>query len=111
MNIKKLYVILAVVGAIVPYTFFIHFITQNGIDPIAFCEGAFANSIATALTADLLIASLVFCIATIELWRRDLGPAPWAFIIMNLVIGLAFALALYLCIRHMRQQTTDSAAA
>jgi len=36
----------------------------------------------------------------VEMWRSDKGPAPWAFMVVNLIIGLSFALPLYLFVRH-----------
>ena len=101
MKYKNLYMLLALLGAIVPFIFFIEFIQQNGLDLVAFSEAAYDNGAAAGLTSDLLISSVVFWIAAIELWRRDRGPAPWVFILVNLVIGLSFALPLYLFVRHL----------
>jgi len=49
----------------------------------------------------LLISSVVFWVAAFELWRRDRGPVPWPFVLINLCIGLSFALPLYLFVRHL----------
>ena len=100
MNYKTLYLILALIGATIPYVFFIGFIQENGLDMMAFLEAAFANGAAGGLTSDLLISSLAFWAVLIELWRNDKGPAPWIFIIVNLIVGLSFALPLYLFVRH-----------
>ena len=100
MNYKTLYLILALIGATIPYVFFIGFIQENGLDMMAFLEAAFANGAAGGLTSDLLISSLAFWAVLIKLWRNDKGPAPWIFIIVNLIVGLSFALPLYLFVRH-----------
>jgi len=100
MNYKTLYLILAILGAAIPYIFFIEFIQEHGLDTMAFLEAAFANGAAGGLTSDLLISSFAFWAAAIELWRNDKGPAPWLFIIVNLLVGLSFALPLYLFVRH-----------
>jgi len=100
MNYKTLYLILAIVGGIVPYVFFIQFLQQHGVDLPVFVAALFVNGAAGGFTADLLIASLAFWVAMVELWRLDRGPAPWLFIVLNLIIGLSFALPLYLFVRH-----------
>ena len=100
MNYKTLYLILAIAGGLVPYVFFIQFMQQNGIDVAVFVEALFVNGAAAGFTADLVISSLAFWIATFELWRRDAGPAPWLFVGLTLLIGLSFALPLYLFVRH-----------
>lgn len=100
MNYKMLYLILAIIGGLVPYVFFVQFILQNGLDLNVFVSALFVNGAAAGFTTDLLIASLAFWVATFELWRRDQGPAPWLFIALNLIIGLSFALPLYLFVRH-----------
>jgi hypothetical protein len=101
MNFKTLYLLLAVIGAIVPVILFIGWIQLHGFDFYRFLEDAFVNDVSSALTADLLISSLVFWVAAFELWRRDSGPVPWPFILVNLCIGLSFALPLYLFVRHL----------
>jgi hypothetical protein len=101
MNFKTLYLLLAVIGAIVPVIFFISWIQLHGFDLYRFMEDAFVNGASSGLTADLLVSSVVFWVAAFELWRRDRGPVPWPFILANLCIGLSFALPLYLFVRHL----------
>ena len=101
MNFRTLYLLLAVIGAVVPVIFFIGWIQLHGFDLNRFLMDAFVNDASSGLTADLLISSLVFWVAAFELWRRDQGPIPWPFILANLCIGLSFALPLYLFVRHL----------
>ena len=96
MNYKTLYLILAVLGVAIPCMFFADFIQENGLDMMAFLESAFANGATAGLTSDLLISSFAFWALIIEMWRRDRGPAQWAYIVMNLLIGLSYALPKYL---------------
>jgi hypothetical protein len=101
MNFRMLYLVLAVIGGIVPIVFFVDWIQLNGLDPQRFLQDAFVNGVASGLTADLVITSLVFWVAAFELWKRDRGPVPWPFVLVNLCIGLSFALPLYLFVRHL----------
>jgi hypothetical protein len=90
---KNLYLVLAIVGAVVPYLFFIDFIGTAGVDLAAFISALFVNGAAGGFTADLLLTSTVFWI---YMFARGEGPAPWLFIVLNLTIGLSCALPAYL---------------
>ena len=60
MKQKHLYLILAAVGFVVPYYFFISFLAVNGFDGKAFVRELFANRISTFFAADLILSSVVF---------------------------------------------------
>ena len=91
---KNLYLVLAIIGTVVPYYFFSGFIADNGVDLYAFLEAAFANGAAGGLTADLLLSSFIFWLFMFV--RRPEGPNPAVFIVLNLTIGLSCALPAYL---------------
>ena len=100
MNYKNIYLVLLIVGAIVPYYFFVQFFMTEGLSLPVFVDGLFANGAAAGFSADIVISSLVFWIAIWEQHRRGKGPAPWLFIIVNLAVGLSMALPLYLFLLH-----------
>ena len=93
---KNIYLVLAIVGGVVPYIFFAQHFGQVGFDILVFVQALFANLAAGGFTADLLISSLVFWIAMVSRRRRGNGPKPFLFIILNLTIGLSCALPAYL---------------
>jgi hypothetical protein len=55
---KSLYLMLAIVGAVVPYGFFFGFIAAEGLNLSGFVSALFANGPAGGFTADLLISSV-----------------------------------------------------
>ncbi len=57
---KKIYLVLAIVGAIVPYVFFFQFFQAEGLGLAAFVEALFVNGAAGGFSADLLFTSFVF---------------------------------------------------
>ena len=97
---KKLYLLLAVVGAIVPYIFFFQFFQTEGLSISAFLESLFVNGAAGGFSADLLFTSFVFWLFMIVQQRRSKGPKPYLFIMLNLAIGLSCALPAYLYVRE-----------
>lgn len=93
---RKLYLIMAILGGLVPFAFYaVHFATQ-GLDPLVFLSASVATPAVRGLTADLVLASVVFWIAIIHRRRAKGGPNPAVFIALNLLVGLACAIPAYL---------------
>ena len=93
-GLKNIYLIFAIVGAVVPYVFFFDFFADNGISLPAFLGALFVNGAAGGFSADLFISSFVFWLFMFA--RRAAGPNPTLFVILNLTIGLSCALPAYL---------------
>ena len=89
---KNLYLLLAVVGTVVPLAFFAAFFAGAGLDLPGFLRALFVNGAAGGFTADLLISSVVFWL----FMAGRPGPAAWPFVVLNLTIGLSCALPAYL---------------
>ena len=94
---KNVYLVLAIVGAVIPMVFFSIFFAESGFALPDFVSALFVNGAAGGFTADLLITSLVFWI---YLFSRTDGPKPWLFVVLNLTIGLSCALPAYLYATH-----------
>ena len=103
---KKTYLVLAVIGAIIPYYFFIQHFAVAGYGLPDFLAGVFATPAASGFTADLLITSLVFWIFMFTESGRN--KKPWLFIALNLLIGLSCALPAYLYSRERAQENSRS---
>jgi hypothetical protein len=93
---KQTYLVLAIIGAVVPIAFFLGFFHAEMIGPAGFVPALFANSAAAGFTADLLITSVVFWL---YMFSAKAGPKPWLFVLLNLCIGLSCALPAYLYAR------------
>ena len=94
---KNVYLGLAIVGAVVPYIFFIDYFVESGIGLTSFTGSLFINGAAGGFAADVLISSAVFWV---YIFSRSVnqknGPAPWLYVALNLTIGLSCALPAYL---------------
>lgn len=93
---KRVYLLLAIIGAIVPYVFFIQYFAAEGVNLGGFLSSITVNNAAGGFTADLLISSLVFWLWMVWQRRNAGGPNPVVFIVLNLLIGLSCALPAYL---------------
>ena len=99
---KNVYLVLAFVGAAIPYYFFIQHFGAAGYALSDFLAGVFATPAASGFASDLLITSLVFWIYMFA--TSDVGPKPWLFIALNLLVGLSCALPAYLYARERAQE-------
>jgi hypothetical protein len=99
---KRLYLVLALVGAIAPYAFFLQYFSSEGLDITGFVSALFDNGAAAGFSADLLVTSLVFWVAMFHRQREGKGPNPIPFVLLNLLIGLSCAVPAYLYIREDR---------
>lgn len=97
---KTLYLVLAVVGAVLPYLFFFQHFSSEGLNLGRFVAALFANPAAGGFTVDLLVTSLVFWIFMFQERDQKKGPPPLLFVGLNLLIGLSCALPAYLYARE-----------
>jgi hypothetical protein len=100
---KRLYLMLAIAGAVLPYGFFIQHFSSEGVGLAGFVAALFANPAAAGFTTDLLCTSLIFWVFLLQQWRRKKGPPPLLFIVLNLLIGLSCAFPAYLYARERRE--------
>jgi len=91
---KSFYLLLAIIGTILPYAFFVQHVGAEGYALPAFLAGVFATPAASGFAADLVVSSLVFWF---WMFTADApAPKPWVFIALNLLIGLSCALPAWL---------------
>jgi hypothetical protein len=102
---KHVYLILAILGAIIPYLFFFQFFELNGYSLSAFMSASVVNHAAAGISADVLFASLVFWVFMFVQQQRQDGPNPVLFMILNLTIGLSCALPAYLYAQERRKES------
>jgi hypothetical protein len=97
---KRVYLLLAILGAVLPYVFFIQYFSAFGFSLGGFLSALFVNGAAAGFTADLLFTSFVFWLFMFLQQRQNDGPSPYVFILLNLTIGLSCALPAYLYARE-----------
>jgi hypothetical protein len=104
MSMKGLYLLLAVVGFIAPYYFFIQFLATDGLNLQLLVNQLFASPISTFFAADLLITAIVFWVFLYREAQRYVIARWWWFVVATLMIGPSFALPLFLYVREGRRE-------
>lgn len=96
MKRSTIYLILAIVGAVVPWVFFGSYFAAEGFGTGGFVPALFANGAAGGFAADLLISSVVFWIYLNSLKASGRLERIWPWVCVNLAIGLSCAFPLIL---------------
>jgi len=105
MSRKLLYLILAVIGFILPYYFLISFLISHGPDLRLLLTQLFATPISTFFAVDLLISCVVFMRFLRQESERHAMKHQWVYWISLLTVGLSFALPLFLWAREGRLES------
>src|ERR1041384_7899444 len=102
---KAVYLILALIGLLVPYTFLFQFLRENGFDLSLLVRQLFVNHISTFFAVDLVISSLVFWIYMFAEANRLQMKNSWLYFLASVLVGLSFALPLFLCFRERQLES------
>lgn len=104
-----LYLSLAVVGAVVPYSQFLPWIAEHGLNiPLLFTE-LFSTPMGAFFGLDVLVSAVVLIVfIRREGARRKMGML-WLPIAATCLIGVSCGLPLFLYLRERQSQLTTSA--
>jgi hypothetical protein len=102
MRPKHAYLVLCIAGTLLPYSQFIPFLRQHGLDLRLFLDQLFANRIAGFFAMDVIVSSLVLWLFVLVDGRRTGVKHLWAPILANLAVGVSLGLPLFLYLREAR---------
>jgi hypothetical protein len=96
MKQSKLYLMLCIAGAIIPWVFLAGFFGDEKASIPYFFISIFANNVASAIAADLLVSGLgFFTFVYLEGKRMGLKNL-WVYVAATLFVGLSFGMPLFL---------------
>jgi hypothetical protein len=107
MNAKTLYLGLCLAGTVLPYSQFIPFLGEHGVDLPLLFKQLFSNRIGGFFGMDVIVSSVVLWVLVCTEGRRSGVPHLWAPIAANLAGGVSLGLPLFLYMREARLE--DSA--
>ena len=106
---KKVYLALALLGAVVPYSQFLPWLRLNSLNLHLFVQQLFANKISSFFALDLLLTAVVL----VGFFRRSGAHHRvhhlWIPIIGTLLIGPSFGLPIFLNLYEIATQTEAGA--
>jgi hypothetical protein len=108
MKPKVLYLLLCVAGAILPYSFFVQFLREHGLNLRLVVEQLFANSISSFFGTDVIVATVCLWVFVYFEGRRARIKNLWAPVVASLVVGISLGLPLFLYLRESRNSVDDT---
>ncbi|NVJ53827.1 MAG: DUF2834 domain-containing protein [Campylobacteraceae bacterium] len=99
---KKLYIVLAILGFILPYTQFISWLSVNGLDVVLLFQEIIESKISLFAWIDVVISAIVLIVFVIVEGTRQKMNRLWIPILGTLFVGVSFGLPLFLLMREIQ---------
>jgi len=96
------YLVMMVIGTVVPWVFFGGFFAAEGPDLPLFLASLFPNGAASGFTVDVLLSIVVFLVWSATDAQRTGVRRWWLVIPATCLVGLSLSLPLYLYLRETR---------
>jgi hypothetical protein len=98
--VKRLYLVLAIAGFVLPYYCFVSFLLSYGLDLGALIGQLFASPISTFFAVDLIITAVVLLTYSYTESERLGMRNWWVYLASTLLIGPSFSLPLFLYVHE-----------
>ena len=108
MTKKNIFLILAIIGFIAPYYFFVQVPPESALDLPALVQPLFANNFMKGVAMDLTVSVIVFWVFVFIESNRLQMKNPWLYLLATLLVGLSFALPLFLYFRERQLEKRTS---
>jgi len=104
MKARHFYLICCVLGLLIPYTQFVPWVLEHGLNVMLFCRELFANRISAFFAMDVIVSAIVLIWFIQGEGKRLRVPLLWLPTVGTLVVGVSFGFPLFL---YLRQVTLD----
>jgi Terpene cyclase DEP1 len=106
MRLRHLYLGLCVIGAVLPYSQLIPWITTHGLDFPLFFQELFSTRISGFFALDVIVSAVVLVAFILSEGRRLNLSLLWLPILATLLVGVSLGFPLFL---YIRQRKIDEA--
>jgi Terpene cyclase DEP1 len=100
MKPKTAYLWLCLAGIVLPYSQFLPFLREHGLDLRIFVEELFSTRIGAFFGMDVVVSSVVLWVLVFVDGRREGVRHLWAPIAANIAVGVSLGLPLFLYLRE-----------
>jgi uncharacterized protein DUF2834 len=109
MNRKFLYLVLVVLGFVLPYSLFVPWVMEHGLDMRLFARQLFANRISAFFGLDVLISAAALIAFIRNEGRRLKMNKLWLPLASVFFVGVSLGLPLFLYLRERELERRASA--
>ncbi|HSB12703.1 MAG TPA: DUF2834 domain-containing protein [Blastocatellia bacterium] len=103
---RTLYLILCIAGTVLPYSQFIPFLREHGLDLSLFFQQLFANKVSGFFGMDVIVSSLALWVFVYAEGTRLKMRNLWIYVAGNLLVGVSLGLPLFLLMRQSKLDQT-----
>ena len=97
-----LYLIAAILGAVLPLSQLFPFLAANGFDVPLLFKQLFQNHASAFFGLDVIVSSVVLWLFVFSEGRRRGMKNLWLYVVCNLAVGVSLALPLFLFFRERK---------
>ena len=110
MKARHIYLVCCVLGLLLPYSQFVPWLLEHGLNVTAFCRELFANRISAFFAMDVIVSAIVLlCFIRIE-GKRLQVRLLWLPVVGTLLAGVSFGFPLFLFLRQLSLDQTKARA-
>jgi len=103
MKLRYLYLVLALIGLILPYSQFLPWIMDHhGLNISLFVHDMFANQISAFFAIDVIVSAIVLIVFILDEGQRLGMRTLWLPVIATLLVGVSLGLPLFLYLRQIQ---------
>ena len=108
MKIRYVYLVLCILGFLLPYSQLVPWVAEHGVFLRLFVHELFANRIAGFFAIDVLVSAIVLCVFVSVEGRRLSMRTRWLPIMATLLVGVSLGLPLFLYLREVELDRTKA---
>ena len=98
-----MFLMLAVVGCVLPLIFFVRFLVTEGLNLSSFLRQLFDNNVSTFFAMDVVVSAVTVWVFVYVEGRRKKMKRLWLYVACTLIVGVSLALPLFLAIRERQR--------
>ena len=106
MRLRHLYLLLCVLGTILPYWKLLPWVLEHGLNLSLLCQELFATRIGAFFGLDVVVSAIVLFVFIATEGRRLAIANLWLPIVATLLVGVSLGFPLFL---YLRQRQLDAA--
>jgi len=99
---RRTFLILALLGSVVPLLAFAPFVIDHGLVPGLFVNQLFATPVSRFFALDVLLSAITFWVFMLREGRRLEMRHLWIYVVCTLLVGVSLGLPLFLLFRERK---------
>jgi hypothetical protein len=104
-----LYLVVAVLGALLPLSQLFPFLTEHGFDVPLLFRQLFQTNVSAFFGLDVIVSSVALWLLVFSEGRRLKMKNLWLYVLCNLAVGVSLALPLFLFFRERKLNAARAA--